>query len=294
MAKHIVILSGKGGTGKTTLSAAFCYLAENKVAADCDVDAADLYILLKPEKIEAAPFYGSKKAVILADKCAKCGLCEDYCRFGAIKNFSVDIVSCEGCGFCYRICPSKAIMFDYYQTGEKFDGALPDDSKFLYAKLAPGEGNSGKLVTDIKKHAGEYSENAEYIIVDGPPGIGCPVNASIANADIVVLVTEPTVSGIHDLQRILQLLDLLNKKAAVVINKFDINLSKTEELKKFLSDRNTDLLGEIPYDASVVKALQQSKSILEYKESIAAQEIIKLWSKLELKLITKTLNEQAL
>ncbi|HEX2982912.1 MAG TPA: 4Fe-4S binding protein, partial [Ignavibacteriales bacterium] len=149
MAKHIVILSGKGGTGKTTLSAAFSYLAGNKVMADCDVDAADLYILLKPEAVNSKPFYGSKKAHIVSDKCSRCGICESYCRFEAIKNFKVNVVSCEGCGFCYRVCPNNAIEFEYYPTGEEFDGILPDYSKFLYAKLAPGEGNSGKLVTDI-------------------------------------------------------------------------------------------------------------------------------------------------
>jgi MinD superfamily P-loop ATPase len=216
--KQIVILSGKGGTGKTTLSAAFSSLINNKIIIDCDVDAANLHLVLKPEVIKSYEFSGGKKAIIDRGKCEECGLCATVCSFEAIDNFTVDQISCEGCGFCYRICPYEAIKFIPSKSGSYYECKLPDESKFFYAKLNAGEGNSGKLVSEIKKKALEnIYPDIEWVIVDGPPGIGCPVNASIAAADYAVIVTEPTVSGIHDLKRLVELLNTFKINCGIVI-----------------------------------------------------------------------------
>ncbi len=284
--KQLVILSGKGGTGKTTLSAAFSKLAANHIIADCDVDAADLFILLKPNVKKELPFYGGKKATINNDACSQCGLCAEVCRFEAIKDLSVDEVLCEGCGFCYRVCPDNAIDFEKVISGNLYDSTTNDDIKFLHAKLFPGEGNSGKLVTEIKKKASEFflhnGERNKWFIVDGPPGIGCPVNASLTGADIALLITEPTLSGLHDLKRIILLIQSFHIPAVVVINKYDLNANIAKEIEEYIRSVHIPLIGKIPFDEKVVYALQQEKSILEYPESKAAQEIITVWNSLQL------------
>ena len=202
---QIVILSGKGGTGKTTFTASIALLLKNKIVIDCDVDAANLYLLLNPDIETEKEFYGGKKAEIDTDKCNSCGLCEEVCRFDAIDHYKVDQISCEGCGFCVKVCPEHAISFEPHKSGDFYFGELEDNSKFFYAKLFPGQGNSGKLVSEIKKAAKNYiTEETKWIIIDGPPGIGCPVNASLAGADYVVIIAEPTLSGLHDLKRLLQ------------------------------------------------------------------------------------------
>jgi len=281
--KHLVILSGKGGTGKTTIAAAFSKLAQSSVIADCDVDAADLFILLKPEIKEEVKFYGGKKASINKDVCNHCGLCESVCRFDAIKKFKVDEILCEGCGFCFNICPQNAIEFTKVISGNYFDCEIESGKNFLYAKLMTGQGNSGKLVTELKKKASEYySQNKnEWFIVDGPPGIGCPVNASLTGADLALLITEPTLSGLHDLERIISLIKMFKIPVSVVINKFDINKEASLKIENFLKAEQIKIAGKIPFDEMVVLSLQQEKSILDFPESRAAIEIIKTWNSLQ-------------
>ncbi|MBN1398901.1 MAG: ATP-binding protein [Bacteroidetes bacterium] len=281
--KQLLILSGKGGTGKTTIAAAFSKLAGRSVVADCDVDAADLFILLKPEVKEKTEFHGGKKAVINQDLCSRCEFCLQSCRFDAIVDYSVDEVLCEGCGFCFRICPSNAIEFNKNLSGHLFDCRIPENREFLYAKLLPGEGNSGKLVTELKKKASAYctQKEKEWLIIDGPPGIGCPVNASLSGVDAVLLVTEPTLSGLHDLKRIVRLVQSFKVYTAVVINKHDINKEVAEQIENYLHQENISLAGKISFDEKVVTALQQEKSILEYPENIAAQEILTIWNSLQ-------------
>lgn len=280
--RQLVILSGKGGTGKTTLAAAFSRLAENSVITDCDVDAADLFILLKPETKEALAFFGGKKASINKVACTRCGLCMQICRFDAIRDFLVDDILCEGCGFCFRVCPDEAIEFNKVISGNYYDCRIANDAEFLYAKLLPGEGSSGKLVAELKKKASGYFERnkRDWFIVDGPPGIGCPVNASLSGADSVVLITEPTLSGLHDLKRIIKLIQSFKIQVAVVINKFDLNEEITESIETFLGIEGIPVKGKIPFDERVLFALQQEKDIMDVPESNAAKEIRTIWNSL--------------
>jgi len=247
--KQVVVLSGKGGTGKTTLAAVLSSLLMNKVIVDCDVDAANLHIALNPVENKSFEFSGSKKAEIDTENCSKCGLCESLCRFDAIKDFSVNPAACEGCGLCFRACPSDAVIFQDVQTGKYFESTLSDGTKLYYAKLNPGEGNSGKLVTEIKKLAVKnIIDDIQWMIVDGPPGIGCPVNASIASADFAILVTEPTVTGVHDLKRIITLLNKFRIKYGIVVNKYDINEKETGVITAYASEVNIPVLGLIPFN----------------------------------------------
>jgi MinD superfamily P-loop ATPase len=277
--KQFVILSGKGGTGKTTLASAFSKLVGNCVITDCDVDAADLFILLKPEMKEKIEFYGGKKAKINKDVCIQCGLCEQLCRFDAIKNLTVDDMLCEGCGFCFKICQANAIELNKVISGSYYDCKINNGKKFLYADLKPGEGNSGKLVTELKNKASEYylKNGKEWLIVDGPPGIGCPVNASISGANLVLIITEPTLSGLHDLKRILQLVKLFKIKVSVVINKSDLNEEITKTIEHYLNSERIPLAGKILFDETVVFSLQQEKCIMDFPDSSAAKQITTIW-----------------
>jgi MinD superfamily P-loop ATPase len=287
--KQIVILSGKGGTGKTTFSGAFASLINKKIVIDCDVDAANLHLILKPKIINRYDFSGGKKALIDNFNCQQCGLCESICRFDAIHNYEIDQLSCEGCGFCFRICPYNAIKFGSSQSGHLFECVLEDESKFYYAKLFPGEGNSGKLVSEIKRKALEnISGEIKWVIVDGPPGIGCPVNASIAGADYVVIVTEPTVSGIHDLKRLLQLLNTFKIKAGVIINKNDLNKSISDQIYEYAEIHNIPVIGTIPYNTDFVKALINGANIVESNNKVR-EEISDILIGLEQE-VNKTIN----
>ena len=280
--KQIVILSGKGGTGKTTLSAAFASLIKKKVVIDCDVDAANLHLVLKPEIINSYDFSGGKKASIDRNRCEECGLCATVCKFEAINNYTIDQLSCEGCGFCFRICPFEAIKFNPTKSGSYFECELPDESKFFYAKLFPGEGNSGKLVSEIKRKALEnISPDIEWVIIDGPPGIGCPVNASIAAADFVLIVTEPTVSGIHDLKRLVELLKTFKIRSGIVINKYDLNERITEQIFKYAESEKIIIIGSIPFDQEFMKALISGNNIVEINETIR-ENILAIFKQMEL------------
>lgn len=279
--KQIVILSGKGGTGKTTVSSAFAKLLNEKITIDCDVDAANLYLLLNPHNNKQFEYFGGKKASINPELCTQCGLCESVCRFDAIHNYVIDPLSCEGCGFCYRVCPDAAIEFSETKSGNYFECDLNDNSKFYYAKLLPGEGNSGKLVSEIKKHAlTNVNENIKWVIVDGPPGIGCPVNASLSGADFVVIVTEPTQSGAHDLKRLIELLKTFSIKCGIVINKYDLNEKLSSLITSYAGEENIPVLGYLPFDEDYIEAIKANKTIVEYS-SRAAEDIKNIWTKVE-------------
>ncbi|MBN1684059.1 MAG: ATP-binding protein [Gammaproteobacteria bacterium] len=269
--KQIAIISGKGGTGKTILAGACAALTQNKILVDCDVDAADLHLLLHPTIKEQHPFKGGAKAVIDPKICIKCGQCLSICRFEAIqeknqtKNFIVDPILCEGCGFCSHICPVNAISMQEHIDGYWFISDTQYGT-FVHAQLGIGEGNSGKLVSFIRQKAEEMAkkQNADWIIIDGPPGIGCPTIAATTNTDLAVIVTEPTLSGIHDLQRVLKLVQQLGIPAHVIINKYDLNLKNSQKIKQTCLKAKISYIGEIPYTREIPQAIAQGKIITEY------------------------------
>ena len=266
--KQIVILSGKGGTGKTTFATALSEIVENKIIIDADVDAANMHLVFNYYINSEYDYYGGKKAEIIPDKCSKCGLCESVCKFDAIKNFKVDRTSCEGCGFCFRVCPDNAISFYESKSGIYSECEMEDQSKFYFAQLLAGEGNSGKLVTEIKNKAYQQAnENVKWIIVDGPPGIGCPVNASLSGVHFVLIVTEPTQSGLHDLKRLIDLLKIFKINSGVIINKYNINNQISNSIKEYIESSGIKLLAKIPFDKNFIKAIQNSRSINNYDHS---------------------------
>ncbi len=278
--KQLTILSGKGGTGKTTLTASLAVLAGNAVLADCDVDAPDLHMLLHPEVIKTQEFKGSKLAFIDKTKCDNCGICREKCRFDAITEaIEVDPIACEGCGVCAAICPSDAITMIERVSGY----AYISKTKYgfmAHALLSPGESNSGKLVTLVRQNARMLSEkeNSDLIIIDGPPGIGCPVIASVSGVDVSLVITEPTMSGIHDLQRALQLLKHFNVKPLVCVNMYDINKENTDKILEFCEENNIKVVGKILFNPKVTEAMVNGKTIVEYApESDVAKEIENIW-----------------
>ena len=278
--KQLTILSGKGGTGKTTLTASLAVLARNAVLADCDVDAPDLHMLLHPKVVETQAFQGSKLAIIDKTKCDNCGICKEKCRFGAITEaIEVDPIACEGCGVCAAICPSDAITMIERVSGY----AYISKTKYgfmAHALLSPGESNSGKLVTLVRQNARILSEkeNSDLVIIDGPPGIGCPVIASVSGVDVGLVVTEPTKSGIHDLQRALQLIKHFNVKPLVCVNMYDINKDNTNKILGFCEENSIKVVGRISFNPKVTEAMVNGKPIIEYApESDVSKEIEKIW-----------------
>ena len=285
--KELVIISGKGGTGKTSIVSSFATLAENKIMVDCDVDAADLHLILKPEIQKTTEFYSGKTAEIIEDKCTQCGRCIEVCRFGAISdNFIVDEIACEGCGTCFYQCPSDAIKFEKTKSGEWFES----DTRFgklIHARLGVAEENSGKLVSEIRNYARllAHREGQDLIIVDGSPGIGCPVIASISGASLVVIVTEPTLSGLHDAQRVLELAKHFNAPACMCINKFDINLDMTKKIEEFCQTKNIEIVGKIPYSKDFTSAMIKEQSLIEFSpNSEISGKINIMWKNLEAKI----------
>jgi MinD superfamily P-loop ATPase len=278
--KQLTILSGKGGTGKTTITASLAVLARNAVLADCDVDAPDLHMLLHPEVIKTQEFKGSKLAVIDKTKCDNCGFCREKCRFDAITEaIEVDPVACEGCGVCAAICPADAITMTERVSGY----AYISKTKYgfmAHALLSPGEANSGKLVTLVRQNARILSEKerSNVILIDGPPGIGCPVIASVTGVDVGLVVTEPTMSGIHDFQRALQLLEHFSVTPLVCVNMHDINKDNTEKILLFCEENSIEVAGRIPFNPKVTEAMVNGKTIMEYApESNVAKEIENIW-----------------
>jgi MinD superfamily P-loop ATPase len=281
MTKEITVLSGKGGTGKTTLTASFAVLTQNAVLTDCDVDAPDLHMLLKPEVLETQEFKASRVAVIDPDKCVACGKCEENCRFGAIEKLVVDHILCEGCGVCVYICPVAAVELEKRVSGYAFISKTKYGS-MSHALLNPGEENSGKLVSLVRQNAKKVAEkeNCELIINDGPPGIGCPVIASLGGVDIGLIVTEPTLSGIHDMERALGLLNHFKISGLVCVNKYDINQENTERILNFCASKGVEVVGKIPFEPIVTEAMVAGKSIVEYApKSNVSKAIEELWER---------------
>lgn len=265
--KEIVVVSGKGGTGKTSVVASLAVLIKDKAMVDCDVDAANLSLVLSPRVIEEKDFTAGKKARIIPENCTGCGVCRDMCRFDAIsEDFVIDPFSCEGCGACFFFCPASAVEFETSLAGRCYVCATSAGDPFVYAELFPGEENSGKLVTMVRTQAKEQAVRAglSRILIDGPPGIGCPVISSITGTTLALVVTEPTASGIHDLERIVQLASHFQIPAAVIINKNDINQSCTDSIEKYCNRKGISLLGRIPYDKTISEAQRQGKSIVEF------------------------------
>ncbi|MDI9433293.1 MAG: ATP-binding protein [Planctomycetota bacterium] len=293
--KEIVVISGKGGTGKTSLVAAFASLAQNAVLADCDVDAADLHLILKPDVRETHDFSGGKLARIGADKCIGCGECERVCRFEAVllngpgnelvtRTCTIDPVACEGCGVCVQFCPVDAIDFEDAINGRWF----VSETRFgpmVHARLGAAEENSGKLVSLIRKQArriaGEgvgANDDSPLLLVDGSPGIGCPVIASITGADLVLVVTEPTLSGRHDLDRVAQLTAHFDIPTAVCVNKWNINPDVTGAIEAGARDKGLVLAGRIDYDPAVTNAQVAEKTIIEYAQNQTAAQVVSVWN----------------
>ncbi|MCK9614681.1 MAG: ATP-binding protein [Candidatus Omnitrophica bacterium] len=277
--KQIVVISGKGGTGKTILSASFAALARNKVMVDCDVDAADLHLLLHPKIKERNEFKSGKTARIDRALCKECGKCIKACRFNAInQNFAVDSISCEGCGLCVYICPANAVAMEENLSGEWFIS----ESKygpFVHAKLGIASENSGKLVSKIRQVAKEIAdrEKTDYIIIDGPPGIGCPVIASLSGVDLAVIVTEPTVSGIHDMTRVLEVAAHFDIKTGVVINKYDLNLQNSKLIEEFCKVKNINIIGQIPFSLEVNRSIVKTVPAVEFCSGIIREKITAIW-----------------
>jgi MinD superfamily P-loop ATPase len=281
--KQITIISGKGGTGKTVITASFAALANNAVFADCDVDAADLHLLLKPEIKERQEFRSGKTAFVDKDKCIKCGRCREVCRFSAIdENFTVDEIACEGCAFCSFVCPVSAIEMREEVCGEWFISQTRF-GPLIHAKLGVAKENSGKLVSLVREKAKEAAgdKSREWIIIDGSPGIGCPVIASITGADYVLVVTEPTLSGLHDADRVIKVIRHFNIPFGLVINKHDLNTEVAGKIEKHCSDNKVELIGKISFDKSVVEAMVEGKTIMEHNCKEVRREIESIWSKLK-------------
>jgi MinD superfamily P-loop ATPase len=281
--KELVVISGKGGTGKTSIMAAFASLAKNKVLCDADVDAADLHLLTDPEIKNRHDFQGGGIAVIDPDKCTQCGLCRELCRWEAISEaFEVDSIECEGCGVCVDFCPEQAIEFPLNTCGQWFIS----DTRFgpmVHARLGIAEENSGKLVTLIRQEAKKLAEKnkLDLIVTDGPPGVGCPVIASIGGATALLIVTEPTVSGLHDMERVAQLADHFKVPGMICVNKFDLNINQTQAIEKLAKEKNITVLGRIPFDPVFTKSMVQGKTIFEYNtESTVGQAVKQIWRKI--------------
>lgn len=276
--KELVVLSGKGGTGKTSIVGSFAALAKHKVLVDCDVDAADLHLLLQPIMREKHEFWSGQTAFIDKQVCTECGLCQDLCRFAAIENFKVDLVSCEGCGFCYHICPEEAVIMQENLSGSWFISDTNYGS-LVHARLGIAQENSGKLVALVRKQAREIAERegVGYIISDGPPGIGCPVISSLSGANLALLVTEPTLSGIHDLERILGVCQHFGANALVCINKYDINEDNSRRIESYCSSQGVEVASRIPFDNAVTEAMVQGLPVVEYSNNQVSRQIERLW-----------------
>ena len=281
--KEIVIISGKGGTGKTSIIAAFASLAKDKVLCDADVDAADLHLIMDPEIKERHDFESGYTAVINQDKCTECGLCRDLCRWSAIsEDFVVDSIECEGCGVCYYFCPEKAIDFPLNTCGEWF----LSDTRFgpmAHARLGIAEENSGKLVSLIRQEGKKLAEekNLNLLLTDGPPGIGCPVIASLGGAAAVLIVAEPTVSGRHDMERVAELAAFFKIPAIICVNKFDLNPDQGEAIEGFAREKNVGVIGRVPFDPAFTKAMVQGKTIVEFdSRSEGCTAVKSIWKEL--------------
>ena len=282
--KEIVVISGKGGTGKTSITASFSVLGgKDLVVADCDVDAADMHLLLEPDFDRDEDFFSGELAEIDQSGCTQCGICAEACRFDAIPvvdgKYIVDPLSCEGCGYCARVCPEKVITNHVQRVGNLYVSNIKTGTKMVHAKLGIGNENSGKLVAQVKNEAKALAqdEGKETILVDGSPGVGCPVVSSLSGATFVVLVTEPTVSGLHDLKRVQELVTRFKIKSGCIINKADINPEQSSRIKDFLTKEDITLLAEIPYNENFTKAMTLGRTIVEHDDQLGGI-LKKAWS----------------
>jgi len=287
--REVAVISGKGGTGKTTVAASFAFLAENQVLADNDVDAADLHLLLMPRIREAHPFVGGVKATVDHTRCVGCGKCAEICHYDALrfdgpandvvdKTWRIDPTACEGCGLCLRVCPTEAIRSEEAITGAWY-ASETDCGPMVHARLGIAEENSGRLVTQVRSRASELAADlgAERILGDGPPGTGCPVIASVSGCDLVLIVTEPTVSGVHDMERVLDLAGHFGVPALVIINKADLNLEQAARIGEISEARNSHIVAHIPFDNTVNAALMAGKTVVQFGESAAGSAIRGAW-----------------
>ena len=286
--RELVVISGKGGTGKTSITASFAYLEkENCVLGDCDVDAANMHLLLDADFSYQEDFYSGEVAFIDEEFCSNCGECKDVCRFDAIhvidKQHRVDPISCEGCWYCSRICHTEAISMNVKKAGDFYISRVKTGTMMAHAKLGFGAENSGKLVAKVKKEAKELAKTnqKEFLLIDGSPGVGCPVISSLSGANLAVLVTEATVSGLHDLKRVYELVKTFNIKAVCIINKCDLNAEVTEEIEAFLIEEEVSLVAKLPYDETFTKALVQAQTIIEYGASSLSAELEMSWENIK-------------
>lgn len=276
--KEVVVLSGKGGTGKTSIVGSLAVLAQRKVLADCDVDAADLHLLLSPVLKQETEFWSGQLAQIDQDRCTQCGLCQELCHFNAIRNYRIDPVFCEGCGFCSHICPVEAITLKENLSGHWFISETRY-GPLVHARLGIAQENSGKLVAQVRRQARQIAEehNLDCIISDGPPGIGCPVISSLSGASLALLVTEPSISGIHDMERVLGVCRHFSIPAIICINKYDINEENTQKIESYCLNQGIQMASRIPFDRVVTEALVQGVPVIEYSDGKVSHEIEKLW-----------------
>lgn len=278
--KELVILSGKGGTGKTSITSAFASLAENMVLCDADVDAADLHLILNPEKKLVQDFTGGNEAIIDPEKCVECGTCKDVCRFDAVTDaYRIDSIACEGCGVCVDLCPAQAIDFPQTVCGQWYIS----DTRFgpmVHARLGIAQENSGKLVALVRQEAKKIAEKKglDLILTDGPPGVGCPVIAAMGQASAVLIISEPTVSGLHDMERVGQLADHFKIPAMVCINKYDLNPDQALKIEALAQKNNMAIVGRIPFDKAFTHAMIKAQTIFEYdNQSQAAKHVRQVW-----------------
>ncbi|KXH69877.1 MAG: (4Fe-4S)-binding protein [Candidatus Thorarchaeota archaeon SMTZ-45] len=283
MTNEVAVISGKGGTGKTTIAAAFAAIASNIVMADCDVDAPDLHILLQPNMEKTEEFISSKIALIDEGSCTYCNLCQTHCRFDAVDPPDINSISCEGCGVCEYICPERAIMMR-----DKVSGHIHESSThfgpMVHAKLLPGEGNSGKLVTEVRKRSVKFAERLgnEMVLIDGSPGIGCPVIATVSGLQLGIVVTEPTLSGIHDLKRVLDLMKQLWVRPAIIINKYDLNLDNSRVIERFCLDNSIEILGKLPFDTIMTESMIEGMTLPEYSpKHNLVKSLQRMWKRIE-------------
>ncbi|MDD3716768.1 MAG: ATP-binding protein [Candidatus Marinimicrobia bacterium] len=292
--KEIVVISGKGGTGKTSVTASFAVLGNTDlVVADCDVDAADMHVFLDPDYRDQHDFYSGELARIDPETCIRCGKCAEVCRFDAIdiikESYHVKELDCEGCGYCARVCPVNAISNIENHVGYWYLSRIRTGAEMIHARMNVGAENSGKLVARVKQEAVKLAEatNKNYVLVDGSPGIGCPVISSLSGASYAVLVTEPTLSGLHDLERVYSVVERFRIPAGCIINKADLNIRNRDKILEFLKEKNIGLLAELPYDLRITDAMVRGKSMVEEPAIESGKLLEKSWKK-----IIEILNEK--
>ena len=281
--KELTIISGKGGTGKTSIVASLASLSRAKVIVDADVDAADLHLVIPPKIKHQEDFKGGRIAEINPELCTECGECRERCKYDAVsEDFVIDQIACEGCGVCVHFCPADAIMFNQRTCGEWYIS----DTRYgpmVHAKLGIAEENSGLLVSLLRKEARALAEkqHLDTIILDGPPGIGCPVIASVTGASAVLVISEPTMSGLHDLKRVNELAAFLNVPAMLCVNKFDINPEMSDKIKSYAVEHNMKFVGSVPYDTDVTAAMVAQQSLVDFSNGNGADAVKKVWEEVK-------------